>query len=62
VYTKANKKATGQKILLAEKTGEVKKLENLVQNRSIGSIVGAGRTAAPRNSRILPMFLFSAVQ
>jgi len=37
--------------LVAEKTGEWKKLENLVQTRSIGSIVGARPTAAPRNGR-----------
>jgi len=37
--------------LVARKTGEWKKLENLVQNRSIGSIVGARPTAAPRNGR-----------
>jgi len=37
--------------LVAEKTREWKKLANLVQNRSIGSIVGTRPTAAPRNGR-----------
>jgi len=38
-------------ILVAEKPGDLKKLENLVQKRSIGSIVGARPTAALRNGR-----------
>ena len=37
--------------VVAEKTGEWKKLENLVQNQSIGSIVGARHDAAPRSGR-----------
>jgi len=41
-------------ILVAEKTGDSKKLKNLVQNhlvqnQSFGSIVGARPTAATRN-------------
>jgi len=38
-------------ILVAEKTGEWEKLENLVQNQLIRSIVGARHAAAPRNGR-----------
>jgi len=38
-------------VLVAGKTGELKKPENLVQNRSIGGIVGARRAAATRKSR-----------
>jgi len=37
--------------LVAGKTGECKKLENLLQNRTIGSIVGARPTAAPRHGK-----------
>jgi len=36
---------------VAEKTGELKKLENLAQNRSIGTIEGARPTAVPRNGK-----------
>ena len=38
-------------ILVAEKNGKWKKLENLVQSWSIESIVGARPTATPRNKR-----------
>jgi len=38
-------------LFLAEKTGEWKKLGDLVQYWSLESIVGAQHTAAPRNGR-----------
>jgi len=36
---------------VAGKTGEWEKKENQVKDRSIGSIVGARHTAAPRNGK-----------
>ena len=48
---RAPKTRANQNILVDEKTGEWKKLENLVQNWSIGSIVSAQPTAEPLNDR-----------
>jgi len=38
-------------VLVAEKDGQLKKLENLVQNHIFGSIVNARPTMASRNGR-----------
>ena len=51
IWTELEKNAPLVPSLVAEKTGEWKILVNLVQNQSIGSIVGARHTATPRNGR-----------
>jgi len=48
---KKQKKSEATTRLVDEKPEEWKKLENLVSNQSIGSIIGARHTAAPRNGR-----------